>query len=65
MIFFAEILLVVALAILVFSSFMYLRDLTNKKKHRNLSSFESVMYIIIGVAILTLAVSLLALTFVG
>lgn len=65
MIIFAEILQAVSLAVLVFSSFMYLRDLTNKKKQGILSSFESAMYIIIGVAILTFAISLLILTFAG
>lgn len=62
---FAEILQAVSLAVLVFSSFMYLRDLTNKKKQRGLSTFESAMYIIIGVAILAFAISLLILTFTG
>lgn len=65
LIIFAEILQVISLAVLVFSSFMYLKDLTNKKKQRNLSSFESAMYIIIGVAILAFAISLLILTFSG
>ncbi|WP_337969975.1 hypothetical protein [Virgibacillus salexigens] len=59
MVIFAEILRISSLAILVFSSFMYLSDLTIKKKQRSLSTFEFSMYIILAVAVVAFGVSML------
>ncbi|GAB2534441.1 hypothetical protein [Gracilibacillus alcaliphilus] len=59
----AEVLQVIAVAVLVFSSFMYLNDLTKRKKERGLSTFESVMLVIVGIAIFALAISRLILIF--
>ncbi|CDQ41737.1 hypothetical protein [Virgibacillus salexigens] len=59
MVIFAEILRVSSLAILVFSSFMYLSDLTIKKKQRSLTTFEFAMYIILAVAVIAFGISML------
>ncbi len=63
MIIMIEILQVLAIALLVFSSFMYLNDLNKRKKQRKWSTFESVMFVILQVAILMLVVSWLVQAF--
>ncbi len=60
---FAEILWTGSIAILVFSSFMYLSDLTNKKKQRSLSTFEFTMYIILTIAVIAFGISIIMQTF--
>lgn len=64
MIIMIEILQVVAVALLVFSSFMYLNDLNKRKKQRKWTTFESVMSVIVQTAILMLAVSWLVQAFI-
>lgn len=64
MLIFAEILRAISLGILVISTAFYSRHLAKTKKQRGLSPFESTMYIIIQIAYLLFAISLLISIFV-
>lgn len=56
---FADILRAISIGVLVITSAFYLRYLGDAKKQRKLSSFEFFMYIIIQIAYLLFAISLL------
>ena len=60
---FAEIIRVIAYVILIISSGFYLRSLHNKRKESSLSTFELIMYIIIQIAYLLIAISLIIFVF--
>ncbi|MFD1348592.1 hypothetical protein [Oceanobacillus caeni] len=64
MIIFVEILRAVASALLVLSSAFYLRHLEKTKKQRKLSTLEFTMYIIIQIAYIFIAISLLISVFI-
>ncbi|OZU89602.1 hypothetical protein CIL03_00170 [Virgibacillus indicus] len=64
MIIFAEALRTISIVILVFSSAFYLRHLEKTKKQNKLSTFEFTMYIIIQIAYILFAISLLIFVFV-
>ncbi|MDI2589173.1 hypothetical protein OR571_19235 [Psychrobacillus sp. NEAU-3TGS] len=61
----ADILMAIYVVVMIMSSFLYVRHLTKTKKQRKLSTFEYTMYVIIQIAYLLFAISLLISVFVG
>ncbi|MFJ5770066.1 hypothetical protein [Psychrobacillus sp. NPDC093180] len=61
----ADILMAIYVGVMIMSSFLYVRHLTKTKKQRKLSIFEHAMYVIIQIAYLLFAISLLISVFVG
>lgn len=59
MILFAEILRVIASVLLILSAGFYLRHLVKTKRQRKLASLELIMYIMIQLAFILFAISLL------
>jgi len=65
LIIFVEILRAAASVLLIFSTAFYLRHLEKAKKKRKLSTFEFTMYIIIQIAYIFFAISLLISVFIN
>ncbi|RIJ63243.1 hypothetical protein CW357_07005 [Rummeliibacillus sp. TYF005] len=65
MILLAEILRTIAIVALIISSSFYFQYLAKTKKQRKLTTIEVTMYILIQIAYLLFAISLLIFVFVG
>ncbi len=61
----AEILRVVSSVILIISAGLFLSHLERTRKRRKLSTFESTMYIVLQIAFILLAISVVISFFVG